>query len=97
MMSIYKKLKHFKQFFPKEVTFTVPQGGMFLWVTLPQGVSAMKLFDEAINNKVAFIPGDPFYVSQRNVNALRLNYTNASLDAINEGIKRLGTILKNYV
>ncbi len=86
-----------KQFFPKEVTFTVPQGGMFLWVTLPQGVSAMKLFDEAINNKVAFIPGDPFYVSQRNVNALRLNYTNASLDAINEGIKRLGTILKNYV
>jgi len=83
-----------KKFFPKEIEHTTPQGGMFLWVTLPDGVSSMKLFDEAIKRKVAFVPGDPFYVSERNINALRLNYTNASPETIRIGIERLGTLLK---
>ena len=86
-----------KEFFPKGIKHTTPQGGMFLWVTLPQGVSSMELFDKAIKNKVAFVPGDPFYVTERNVNALRLNYTNASPETIREGIKRLGDILQEYV
>ena len=85
-----------KEFFPKGIKHTTPQGGMFLWVTLPQGVSSMELFDKAIKNKVAFVPGDPFYVTERNVNALRLNYTNASPETIREGIKRLGNILQEY-
>lgn len=96
---LYKKqaeamLDAIKEFFPSGITHTIPQGGMFLWVQLPEGVSAMKLFDIAIQNKVAFIPGDPFYVSERNVNALRLNYTNASPETIRTGIERLGKILK---
>lgn len=86
-----------KEFFPENITHTSPQGGMFIWVTLPEGVSAMKLFDEAIKNNVAFIPGDPFYVSERNVNALRLNYTNASPEIIRIGIERLGNIFKKYL
>lgn len=86
-----------KEYFPKEVKYTIPQGGMFLWVTLPVGMSAMKLFDTAIKEKVAFIPGDPFYVKERNVNALRLNYTNASPETIKEGIKRLGKILEKNI
>lgn len=86
-----------KEFFPKNITHTTPQGGMFLWVTLPEGVSAMKLFDIAIKNKVAFIPGDPFYTSMHDVNALRLNYTNASPETIKEGIKRLGKIIKDNI
>lgn len=86
-----------KEYFPKEVKYTIPQGGMFLWVTLPVGMSAMKLFDTAIKEKVAFIPGDPFYVKERNVNALRLNYTNASQETIKEGIKRLGKILEKNI
>ena len=86
-----------KEFFPKNITHTTPQGGMFLWVTLPEGVSAMKLFDIAIKNKVAFIHGDPFYTSMHDVNALRLNYTNASPETIREGIKRLGKIIKDNI
>ncbi|MBQ2645072.1 PLP-dependent aminotransferase family protein [bacterium] len=85
-----------KEFFPQNIKYTIPQGGMFLWVTLPEGLSSMKLFDIAIKNKVAFVPGDPFYVAEKNVNALRLNYTNASPETIKTGIKRLGEILKNY-
>ena len=51
-----------KRYFPKQVTYLNPEGGMFLWVTLPRILSAMKVFDKAIEQKVAFVPGDPFYV-----------------------------------
>lgn len=83
-----------KKYFPKDVKYTVPEGGMFMWITLPKGKSAIKLFYKAIDNKVAFVPGDPFYVNEKDVNALRLNYTNASPEIIQEGIKRLAEILK---
>ena len=78
-----------KEFFPNNVKFTIPKGGMFSWVTLEEGKSALKLFDIAIQKNVAFVPGDPFYVSEKNVNTLRLNYTNADEVTIKEGIKRL--------
>ncbi len=80
--------------FAKNIKFTRPKGGMFSWVTLPKGVSAVKLFDKAIKKNVAFVPGDPFYVGINNVNTLRLNYTNADCDTIKEGIKRLSEPLK---
>ena len=67
---------------------------MFLWVTLPEGVSAMALFPKALEKKVAFVPGDPFYIGIQNVNTMRLNYTNADCETIAEGIYRLGDLLK---
>jgi len=96
---LYKKqssamLEAIKKYFPENIKYTIPQGGMFMWVTLPEGQSAIKLFYKAIDNKVAFVPGDPFYVNEKDVNALRLNYTNASPETIYEGIKRLSEILK---
>ena len=96
---LYKKqssamIDAIKKYFPENIKYTVPQGGMFMWVTLPEEQSAMKLFYKAIENKVAFVPGDPFYVNEKDVNALRLNYTNASPETIFEGIKRLSEILK---
>ena len=78
-----------QKYFPKSVSYTIPKGGMFTWATLPEGKSALKLFDKAITKNVAFVPGDPFYVGQTNVNTLRLNYTNATSERITEGIKRL--------
>ena len=78
-----------EEFFPKEIKFTIPKGGMFTWVTLKEEQSAIKLFDLAIKKNVAFVPGDPFYVNETNVNTLRLNYTNADENTIKEGIKRL--------
>lgn len=81
------------KYFPKTVTYTKPHGGMFLWVTLPEGVSAMELFPKALENKVAFVPGDPFYINRKDMNTMRLNYTNADCQTIEEGIRKLGELL----
>ncbi len=80
-------------YFPETVSWTKPEGGMFIWVALPEGQSALDLFPRAMEQKVAFVPGDPFYTHKRGVNTFRLNYTNATPDVIREGIKRLGSIL----
>ena len=55
--------------------------------------SATKAVNKAIEKNVAFVPGDPFYVNEKNVNTLRLNYTNADTETIKEGIKRLASVL----
>lgn len=84
------------RYFPSAVKYTKPHGGMFLWVTLPEGVSAMSLFPKALEKKVAFVPGDPFYTGIENANTMRLNYTNADCETIEEGIHRLGDLLNSH-
>lgn len=96
---LYRKQAHtmmesMDRYFPPTVKYTRPQGGMFLWVTLPEGASAMSLFPKALEKKVAFVPGDPFYTDIRNANTMRLNYTNADSETIAEGIRRLGDLLR---
>jgi 2-aminoadipate transaminase len=86
-----------KKYFPKEVNYTRPEGGMFLWATLPGNICALKLFDIAIEEKVAFVPGDPFYIDEDNVNTLRLNYSCENKKTIEEGIKRLGKAIKKMI
>jgi 2-aminoadipate transaminase len=86
-----------REHFPRETTCTEPEGGMFLWVTLPKGLSATEVFQEAIKQKVAFVPGDPFYVNKKDVNTMRLNYSSVDEAAIRIGIKRLGDVLKSMV
>jgi len=83
--------------FPAEVSCTRPEGGMFLWARLPEGCSSMELFDLAIARKVAFVPGDPFYVDGTGGNTLRLNFSNSSEERIEDGIGRLGLCLKEYL
>lgn len=83
-----------QKYFPSNVKFTIPKGGMFTWVTLEEGKDVLTLFDKAIAQKVAFVPGHPFYVNPQNVNTLRLNYTNADAQTIDIGIKRLAEALK---
>ncbi|MDE7205863.1 MAG: PLP-dependent aminotransferase family protein [Lachnospiraceae bacterium] len=100
--ALYKKqaqtmMDAMEQYFPPAVTYTKPHGGMFLWVTLPEGVSAMSLFPKALEKKVAFVPGDPFYIGIENANTMRLNYTNADCETIAEGIHRLGDLLKEIL
>ncbi|MER2122221.1 MAG: PLP-dependent aminotransferase family protein [Solibacillus sp.] len=82
-----------EKYFPPYVKYTKPEGGMFVWVTLPEGVNALDKFSEAMEKKVAFVPGNPFYTDKESVNTLRLNYTNATPEIIEEGIKRLAEIL----
>jgi len=70
---------------------------MFLWVTLPERLSALELFEHAVEQKVAFVPGTPFFVDGGGVNSMRLNFSNSDQDRIREGIRRLGRIMKNLL
>ena len=79
-----------EEYFPDDVSVTETEGGMFLWVTLPEGLSAMTLFDMAIEQNVAFVPGKPFYVGEGTPeNTLRLSYVTVDETGIKEGIERL--------
>lgn len=79
---------------PAGITWTKPDGGLFLWVTLPAGWVAAELFAEAAAAKVAFVPGDSFWVGEPRLNTLRLNFSNANEDAIATGVSRLGGIMR---
>jgi 2-aminoadipate transaminase len=83
--------------FPTEVSHTNPEGGMFLWATLPEGMSAMKLFELAAKDRVVFVPGDPFYVSKNNVNTMRLNFSCVDENTIETGIERLGQAIRSLM
>ena len=91
-----------KKYFPPGVKYTEPEGGMFLWVTLPLGMSSMELFEAAIDENVAFVPGEAFYSDDPELNTMRLNFSNSNPEMIIEGIKRLGKAItslqseKNY-
>ena len=91
-------LRAMEENFPSEVTWTRPQGGLFLWVTLPEGMDCHQLFDVAIKENVAFVPGDSFYASNGHTDEgrrhFRLNFSNASPEQITEGIRRLGVAIK---
>lgn len=74
--------------------WTVPQGGLFLWVTLPAHVDTAALFPAALENQVAYIPGVHFSAERAYGNALRLNYSNATPERIDEGVRRLALTLR---
>lgn len=86
-----------ERYFPPEVHYTRPEGGMFLWITLPEGVSALRLFDYAKQHNVAFVPGQAFYVDGGGHNTLRLNFSNASAANIDIGIQRLAEAIKQLL
>ncbi|MFA6333099.1 MAG: PLP-dependent aminotransferase family protein [Methanoregula sp.] len=76
-----------------QVTHTRPEGGMFLMATLPFGFSSRAVFDEGVRNKVAVLPGLPFYVDGGGTDTIRLNFSSASEDQITEGMHRLAQVI----
>ncbi len=79
---------------PNGVTWTNPQGGLFLWVTLPEQLSSVELFKDAVAEKVAYVPGVNFYACGGGENTMRLNFSSSKPEMINEGIARLGRVIK---
>jgi 2-aminoadipate transaminase len=75
------------------VTHTHPEGGMFLMATLPQGLGSRNVFDEGVRQKVAILPGLPFYVDGGGADTIRLNFSSASEDQITEGMHRLSHVM----
>ncbi len=81
-----------KTLFPPDVSCTEPEGGMFLWMTLPRGMSAMTFFEKALARKVTFVPGAAFFSSGGGENTLRLNFSNCDEAMIEEGMTRLARV-----
>ena len=86
-----------KEYFPASVTHTRPEGGMFLWAALPEGMSSRALLDIAMKDKVIFVPGDTFFVNNKGANTMRLNYSCADEKMIRVGIERLGRAIKQLL
>jgi 2-aminoadipate transaminase len=88
-------LKALEEYMPEGVHWTHPKGGLFLWVTLPEGIDTNAIFNQAVEAKVAFVPGGPFHPLGGGENKMRLNFSNSKPDMIVEGIKRLAKVIKN--
>ena len=86
-----------EKYFPEEAHFTRPEGGLFLWVTLLEGVDTVALLPKAAAKKVAFVPGSPFYANGGGENTLRLSFSSVPPDVIEEGIRRLGEVIKEVL
>jgi 2-aminoadipate transaminase len=104
--SVYRErrdvmLEALSRHFPPEVTWTKPKGGLFLWVTLPEGADAARLFAAAGRENVAFVPGDCFYAPNGHADLgrrqMRLNFSAAPPDQIREGIRRLSVAVKQQL
>ncbi|MBI3477780.1 MAG: PLP-dependent aminotransferase family protein [Acidobacteria bacterium] len=94
-------LEALQEYFPPEVSWTHPQGGLFLWVTLPEGMDSHLLFEAALKENVAFVPGDSFYsgngFAAEGRRHFRLNFSNAEPDKIREGIRRLSVAIRSQL
>ncbi|HOG47216.1 MAG TPA: PLP-dependent aminotransferase family protein [Anaerolineae bacterium] len=82
---------------PPGVRWTQPQGGLFLWLSLPEQVDSLKLLEDAIAAKVAFVPGTAFYADDGGRNAMRLTFASTPPALIDEGIRRLALVLKKHM
>ena len=83
--------------FPEGVSYTRPDGGLFLWVDLPEGIDAKELLQAAIERKVAFVPGTHFYALGGHENTLRLNFSASTLPQIQQGMEVLRDLVAEAI
>ena len=82
-----------QEFFPAGASWTRPQGGMFIWVTLPAHINSMELLEAAVAQNVAFVPGAPFYANTPAPNTLRLSFVTVPPEQIRVGVEKLGRLI----
>lgn len=85
-----------KKYFPEDVKYTYPSGGLFTWVELRKDLDSASIMEDALKENVAYVPGASFFPNGGKKNFFRLNYSNMPEDKIVEGIKRLGKVLHKY-
>ena len=79
--------------FPAGTRHTVPQGGLFVWAELPEGVDGLEAFNAAVEAGVAFVPGTHFYPGGGHLNTLRLNFSMCDIPTIEKGMEKLGGVI----
>lgn len=82
---------------PDGINWTKPKGGLFLWITTPECLDCQDFFADAVKEKVAFVPGTSFFAEGGGHNTMRLNFSNATPEKINEGICRLAKVIKLHL
>jgi 2-aminoadipate transaminase len=102
LIEIYRRrrdvmLDSLAEHFPREAEWTHPQGGLFIWATMPDYIDTTDLLARALRDHVAFVPGRAAYVDGRGGSAMRLNFSGVGEDEIREGIRRIGEVVREQV
>jgi 2-aminoadipate transaminase len=86
-----------REHFPAEATWTNPEGGLFIWATLPDYIDTGDLLAKALREDVAFVPGQAAYVDGRGAGSMRLNFSGSDDGEIEEGVRRIGKVVAQQV
>jgi 2-aminoadipate transaminase len=102
LIEIYRRrrdvmLDSLAEHFPREAEWTHPQGGLFIWASLPDYIDTTDLLARALEERVAFVPGRAAYVDGRGGSSMRLNFSGVSEEDIHEGIRRIGEVVREQV
>jgi 2-aminoadipate transaminase len=102
LIEIYRRrrdvmLDALAEHFPRKAEWTHPEGGLFIWATLPDYIDTTDLLARALEEHVAFVPGRAAFLDGRGGSSMRLNFSGVSEDAIREGIRRLGEVVREQV
>lgn len=90
-------IKKMQEEFPPQVKYNIPKGGLFFWLILPEDKSAKELLQLALKENVAFVPGCSFFPGKKMHNTIRLNFSNMTTEKLDEGLNRLGRVLKKFL
>src|SRR5437660_7550437 len=102
LIEIYRRrrdvmLDSLAEHFPREAQWTHPEGGLFIWATLPDYIDTTDLLARALDEHVAFVPGRAAFVDGRGGSAMRLNFSGVGEDDIYEGVRRIGSVVREQV
>lgn len=102
IVEVYKKrrdvaVRSIERYFPGNIKFTRPEGGLFTWIELPEGISAREILNKCLERKIAFVPGGSFFPNENKENTFRINYSNMPEDRIEKGLEILGEVVKEYI
>jgi 2-aminoadipate transaminase len=102
LVEIYRRrrdvmLDSLAEHFPREAEWTHPEGGLFIWATMPEYIDTTDLLARALEEQVAFVPGRAAYVDGRGGSAMRLNFSGVGEDQIREGVRRIGEVVREQV
>ena len=102
IVEVYKKrrgvaLRCIEPYFPANIKFTHPEGGLFTWIELPEGIPAREILESCLERKIAFVPGGSFFPNGNRENTFRINYSNMPEERIEKGLKVIGEVVKEYI
>lgn len=99
IVEVYKRRRDvavecIERYFPKNIKYTCPEGGLFTWIELPEGISARDVLDQCLEKRVAFVPGGSFFPNTNQENTFRINYSNMPEDKIKKGLRIIAEVVK---